>query len=73
MSQIMMFEKSGKISGPTDKTLTPDTEEYNEFQRNLESLKNIEDRMLAADIDMKSHTLFTNRFNYFISSFIFII
>jgi hypothetical protein len=61
ISQLYMFEKSGRLTGPTDKVSATADDENAELQKEIENLLNVEERKLVTDIDMKSHVLFTRK------------
>jgi len=61
VSQVYMFETSGSLTGPTDKPLGLDKEDNLELVDNISRLKESGKRCLVADVDLKSHTLFSNQ------------
>jgi hypothetical protein len=61
ISQIFMFETSGVLTGPTDKSIVT-TENNEENIEKIQILKDAERRSLVQNVDLKSHALFTNRF-----------
>jgi WD40 repeat protein len=75
ISQLFMFEQSGKLTGPTDSkaptstatlntgigSAQTETPEEAQLSADLEILRNPDKRTVVSTIDMKSHVLFTKQ------------
>ena len=62
LSQIYMFNCSGCMTGPTDK---PVDEDNLELTQNIERLRDPSQRSLVQDVSLKTHTLFSGRYENF--------
>jgi hypothetical protein len=62
LSQVYMFNTSGSLTGPTDKP-AGEGEDSLELQQNIERLKDHTQRSLVTDVGLKTHTLFSNKYD----------